>query len=161
MSFSRLRCCYLLFFSVALRSAIHGRQPTCREIPPHTPYLWEQRHEPCISGHCLESPKTRLRYCAGRWSHALFDVVYRSQRVSVSLCHGENLDDPRSWFPAFLLLHIVLCIGPLCRLDPKFLPLLYNRRHLGVVTFLLGAIHSVVAIRQFHSPVIRTRSSVC
>ena len=34
---------------------------------------------------------------------------------------------------AFLLLHIVLCIGPLCRLDPKFLPLLYNRRHLGVV----------------------------
>src|SRR5215831_3786913 len=30
---------------------------------------------------------------------------------------------------AFLLLHIVLCIGPLCRLDPKFLPLLYNRRH--------------------------------
>jgi nitrite reductase/ring-hydroxylating ferredoxin subunit len=29
--------------------------------------------------------------------------------------------------------------------------LLYNRRHLGVVTFLLGAIHSVVAIRQFHS----------
>jgi sulfoxide reductase heme-binding subunit YedZ len=52
---------------------------------------------------------------------------------------------------AFLLLHIILCIGPLCRLDPKFLPLLYNRRHLGVVTFLLGAIHSVVAIRQFHS----------
>ena len=52
---------------------------------------------------------------------------------------------------AFLLLHIVLCIGPLCRLDPKFLPLLYNRRHLGVVTFFLGAIHSVAAIRQFHS----------
>src|SRR5258707_11200509 len=52
---------------------------------------------------------------------------------------------------AFPLLHIVLCVGPLCRLDPKFLPLLYNRRHLGVVTFLLGAIHSVVAIRQFHS----------
>src|SRR6516225_8409700 len=52
---------------------------------------------------------------------------------------------------AFLLLHIVLCIGPLARLNPQFLPLLYNRRHLGVVTFLLGAIHSVVAIRQFHS----------
>src|SRR5882757_11285565 len=52
---------------------------------------------------------------------------------------------------AFLLLHIVLCIGPLCRLDPTFLPLLYNRRHLGVVTFVLGAIHSVAAIRQFHS----------
>src|SRR5215467_13604073 len=52
---------------------------------------------------------------------------------------------------AFLLLHIILCIGPLCRLDRKLLPLLYNRRHLGVVTFLLGAIHSVVAVKQFHS----------
>src|SRR5215813_3437193 len=50
---------------------------------------------------------------------------------------------------AFFLLHIVLCIGPLCRLDPKFLPLLYNRRHLGIVTFLLGGVHSVAAIRQY------------
>ena len=37
---------------------------------------------------------------------------------------------------AALLLHVVLAIGPLCRLDPRFLPLLYNRRHLGVTTFL-------------------------
>jgi len=29
-----------------------------------------------------------------------------------------------------LLLHVILCIGPLCRLDRRFLPLLYNRRHL-------------------------------
>ena len=42
---------------------------------------------------------------------------------------------------ALLLLHVVLCIGPLCRLNRRFLPLLYNRRHLGVTTFLLGAIH--------------------
>jgi methionine sulfoxide reductase heme-binding subunit len=52
---------------------------------------------------------------------------------------------------AFLLLHVVLCIGPLCRLDSRFLPLLYNRRHLGVVTFLLGAVHGIFAIIQFHS----------
>jgi methionine sulfoxide reductase heme-binding subunit len=52
---------------------------------------------------------------------------------------------------AFLLLTLVLCIGPLCRLDSRFLPLLYNRRHLGVVTFLLGAIHGVFAVIQFHS----------
>ena len=52
---------------------------------------------------------------------------------------------------AFLLLHIVLCIGPLCRLDSRFLPLLYNRRHLGVATFLLGALHGVFGIIQFHS----------
>src|SRR5256712_8939987 len=52
---------------------------------------------------------------------------------------------------AFLLLHVVLCIGPLCRLDSRFLPLLYNRRHLGVVTFLLGAAHGIFAVIQFHS----------
>src|SRR5207249_7830655 len=52
---------------------------------------------------------------------------------------------------AFLLLHVVLCSGPLCRLDSRFLPLLYNRRHLGVVTFLLGAVHGIFAIIQFHS----------
>jgi len=52
---------------------------------------------------------------------------------------------------AFLLLHVVLCIGPLCRLDSRFLPLLYNRRHLGIVTFLLGAVHGIFAIIQFHS----------
>src|SRR5271165_286426 len=52
---------------------------------------------------------------------------------------------------AFLLLHVILCIGPLCRLDSRFLPLLYNRRHLGVVTFLLGAVHGIFAIIQFHS----------
>jgi len=36
------------------------------------------------------------------------------------------------------LLHIILSIGPLCRLDSRFLPLLYNRRHLGVTMFLLS-----------------------
>ena len=51
---------------------------------------------------------------------------------------------------ALLLLHIVLIIGPLCRLFPRLLPLLYNRRHLGVTTFLIGLAHSVFAIIQFH-----------
>jgi hypothetical protein len=37
---------------------------------------------------------------------------------------------------ALLLLHIILAIGPLARLDPRFLPILYNRRHLGVTMFL-------------------------
>jgi len=52
---------------------------------------------------------------------------------------------------AFLLLTIVLSIGPLCRLDRRFLPLLYNRRHLGVTTFLLGLTHGIFGIIQFHS----------
>jgi len=52
---------------------------------------------------------------------------------------------------AFALLHLVLCIGPLCRLDARFLPLLYNRRHLGVLTFALGALHGTLALVQFHT----------
>jgi len=52
---------------------------------------------------------------------------------------------------AFLLLTIVLCIGPLTRLDRRFLPLLYNRRHLGVTTFLLGLAHGGFALFQFHA----------
>jgi nitrite reductase/ring-hydroxylating ferredoxin subunit/DMSO/TMAO reductase YedYZ heme-binding membrane subunit len=52
---------------------------------------------------------------------------------------------------ALLLLHVVLAIGPLCRLDPRFLPLLYNRRHLGVTTFTLAATHSAFALVQFHA----------
>jgi nitrite reductase/ring-hydroxylating ferredoxin subunit/DMSO/TMAO reductase YedYZ heme-binding membrane subunit len=51
---------------------------------------------------------------------------------------------------AFLLLHLILCIGPLCRLDRRFLPLLYNRRHLGVTMFLLALVHGTFSIVQFH-----------
>ncbi|NNL87180.1 MAG: Rieske 2Fe-2S domain-containing protein [Myxococcales bacterium] len=52
---------------------------------------------------------------------------------------------------AILLLHVVLCIGPLARLDARFLPLLYNRRHLGVTLFLLALTHGVLATVQFHA----------
>src|SRR5215467_1417492 len=51
---------------------------------------------------------------------------------------------------AFLVLNVVLCIGPLSRLDRRFLPLLYNRRHLGVTTFLLGLAHGGFGLVQFH-----------
>ncbi len=52
---------------------------------------------------------------------------------------------------ALLCLHIVLSIGPLARLDARFLPLLYNRRHLGVATFLVGLSHGIFALIQFHA----------
>ena len=51
---------------------------------------------------------------------------------------------------AFILLTITLCIGPLARLDRRFLPLLYNRRHLGVITFLLGLAHAILATGFYH-----------
>jgi len=43
---------------------------------------------------------------------------------------------------AFLMLTIILSIGPLARLDHRFLPLLYNRRHFGVVTFFVALLHA-------------------
>lgn len=41
----------------------------------------------------------------------------------------------------FYLFTFILCIGPLSRLDKRFLPLLYNRRHLGVLTCILAFFH--------------------
>lgn len=52
---------------------------------------------------------------------------------------------------AFLMLHIILCIGPLARIHKRFLPLLYNRRHLGVTMFLFALVHGVFSLIQFHT----------
>ena len=51
---------------------------------------------------------------------------------------------------SIVLLHIILSIGPLCRINPKFLPLLYNRRHLGVMLFIVVSIHACFSIFWFH-----------
>lgn len=52
---------------------------------------------------------------------------------------------------ALLLLTLILSIGPLARLDQRFAPLLYNRRHLGVTMFALGLGHAAFALVQFHA----------
>ncbi|WP_394975144.1 Rieske 2Fe-2S domain-containing protein [uncultured Croceitalea sp.] len=51
---------------------------------------------------------------------------------------------------AIVMLHIILAIGPLTRINSRFMPLLYNRRHLGVSMFLATLIHGVFATIQFH-----------
>lgn len=56
---------------------------------------------------------------------------------------------------ALVLLHAVLSIGPLCRLDRRLLPLLYNRRHLGVTMCLVALAHGVFAVVQFHAGGVR------
>jgi sulfoxide reductase heme-binding subunit YedZ len=52
---------------------------------------------------------------------------------------------------AFLLLNVILCIGPLCRLNPRYLPLLYNRRHAGVTMFLLALMHAMLVVATYHA----------
>lgn len=67
-------------------------------------------------------------------SHSIADqrqVVLESDGVAIR-AYGSA---------AYILLHITLSIGPLARLNPLFHTLLFNRRHMGVLVFLLGLIH--------------------
>ena len=66
--------------------------------------------------------------------------------------------DPPAWINlrikafgtcAFVMLTIVLTIGPLAQLSPRFLPLLYNRRHFGVLTFLVALVHAYSVVDWF------------
>ncbi|MEM9321120.1 MAG: Rieske 2Fe-2S domain-containing protein [Pseudomonadota bacterium] len=43
---------------------------------------------------------------------------------------------------AFTMMSVILAIGPLARLDERFLPLLYNRRHFGVLTLFVALTHT-------------------
>ncbi|MEO0821515.1 MAG: Rieske 2Fe-2S domain-containing protein [Pseudomonadota bacterium] len=47
---------------------------------------------------------------------------------------------------AFFMLSAILAIGPLARFDRRFLPLLYNRRHFGVMTALVALGHAVFVL---------------
>jgi nitrite reductase/ring-hydroxylating ferredoxin subunit/DMSO/TMAO reductase YedYZ heme-binding membrane subunit len=51
---------------------------------------------------------------------------------------------------AFIMLHLILVIGPLARLSPRFAPLLYNRRHMGVMTFAVASAHAIIATIFYH-----------
>jgi nitrite reductase/ring-hydroxylating ferredoxin subunit/DMSO/TMAO reductase YedYZ heme-binding membrane subunit len=50
---------------------------------------------------------------------------------------------------AFLMLTVILAIGPLARLDRRFLSLLYNRRHFGVLTFFIAALHAYFMVEWY------------
>ena len=51
---------------------------------------------------------------------------------------------------AALLLVLILSIGPLARFTPRMAPLLYNRRHLGVVMCLMALAHALSATVWYH-----------
>ena len=52
---------------------------------------------------------------------------------------------------AFLMLTLILCIGPLARMDRRFLPLLYNRRHFGVLTCVVALIHATYVMNWYYA----------
>jgi sulfoxide reductase heme-binding subunit YedZ len=63
----------------------------------------------------------------------------------------KNLEIRACGSAAFILMSIILCIGPLCRLDSRFLPLLYNRRHLGVITCAVAGYHGWLVLGWYHA----------
>jgi len=62
----------------------------------------------------------------------------------------EVLAIPAPGACAIVLLHVILCIEPLARLNPRFLLILYNRRHLGVMTFFVALAHGLLSIGYYH-----------
>ena len=57
----------------------------------------------------------------------------------------------RAWGScAFLMLTAILAIGPAVRLVPRLLPLLYNRRHFGVIFFLVAVTHARHVLGFYH-----------
>ena len=77
-----------------------------------------------------------------------FAAVSAATQPSVTI---ETLLIRATALTAFALLHVILAIGPLARLDRRFLPLLFNRRHLGVAMFTLALTHVVLTVVQFHA----------
>jgi sulfoxide reductase heme-binding subunit YedZ len=83
---------------------------------------------------------------------ALYLVVFSALQLSFfSEITPETLIIRATGTLAFLMLHVILCIGPLARIDKRLLPLLYNRRHLGVSMCLVALTHGIFSIVQFHA----------
>ena len=83
---------------------------------------------------------------------SLFILTYVvSQLIFRSEITIETLIIRATALSALVLLHCILAIGPLARIDSRYLPLLYNRRHAGVSMFILAFVHGVFSIIQFHS----------
>jgi nitrite reductase/ring-hydroxylating ferredoxin subunit/DMSO/TMAO reductase YedYZ heme-binding membrane subunit len=100
-----------------------------------------------------------VKYVGVQWTRAkiVYDVVVVAsvaafiqvfERVGAATLHGDRYLSPpvlemRAFGTcAFLMISAILSIGPLARLDKRFAPLLYNRRHLGVVTCGVALAHA-------------------
>jgi methionine sulfoxide reductase heme-binding subunit len=90
------------------------------------------------------------------WFIAMFVLLYLVLFISLTSFMNpevtqETLIIRSTATLALLMLHVILMIGPLARINTAFLPLLYNRRHLGVTMFFVAAVHGILSIIQFHA----------
>lgn len=86
----------------------------------------------------------------------LLVLLYLIVFISLTTAFNENVTEETliirsTGTLAIIMLHVILMIGPLARLNTRFLPLLYNRRHLGVMMFFVAAVHGTFSIIQFHA----------
>ena len=81
----------------------------------------------------------------------VFDGVARATLSGAQAITPEILG-MRAWGScAFLMLTAILCLGPLARLNPRFLPLVYNRRHFGVIFFFVATNHARQVLNFYHA----------
>jgi nitrite reductase/ring-hydroxylating ferredoxin subunit/DMSO/TMAO reductase YedYZ heme-binding membrane subunit len=78
-----------------------------------------------------------------------FVVLYRWRHPPGNLADAIDIWIRATGTCAFFMLTIILSIGPLARLNSRCLPLLYNRRHFGVLTFFVAATHAWLMIEWF------------
>ena len=101
---------------------------------------------------------TRFKKKYDRWAFlgiVLYLVVFIATTM-VSQPAGQSYSTPQVLIRAtgslaFIMLTFILCIGPLARISTRFIPLLYNRRHLGVMTFFIALLHAALVIFWYHS----------
>ena len=104
------------------------------------------KHKPVIWTRQIIIYDLILFACLGLY---LYLFVFVSKGIDSDLdLKGVNIRAYGS--AAFILLHVILSIGPLARLNSRFLPLLFNRRHLGVTMFFLAANHARLAVDWYH-----------
>ena len=97
----------------------------------------------------------KTRYVIGLWLAiivfiAAFIVMTGTTQPTGESFHPVQLVMRAFGFAAFNLLTFILVIGPMARLTPRFKPLLYNRRHMGVSAFALMFIHAALAVLWYH-----------
>ncbi|MCC7542189.1 MAG: ferric reductase-like transmembrane domain-containing protein [Deltaproteobacteria bacterium] len=109
-----------------------------------------------------------VRYVSVQWNKkklvydafALAGIVVYVQTFkgigSVLLRDADSLSGEvlamRAWGScAIVLLTLILCLGPLARLDRRFLPLVYNRRHLGVMMCGVALVHVREVLGFYHA----------
>lgn len=71
-------------------------------------------------------------------------IKFPAMTFEIALIRGLGLT-------SILLLHFILAIGPMARIDRRWLPILYNRRHLGVTLFILALFHGLLSIMTYHA----------